>query len=436
MWVTALTAIPNDPLRTFFLGVFLCAAVFFAVLFWCRRKHFDSIRKLAEAVRRRIHDVSTGSFFLQSPREFHKLAEAIDQMSSVLSKRIAEAESEQAKFSAILEHMVEGVVAVDERKNVLVVNPSARRMLSIEEENLTGRTLLETAHNEKMDAMISHAMDQKTAVSGEIELFHPEKKFFRVNAIGIVRSAGDTYGLLVIHDVTEIRRLENTRREFVANVSHELRTPLTSIKGFIETLLGGALEDHVQSEKFLRMMEEDSNRLGRLINELLELSRIEAGEIPFRFEAVDLGELAQRVADTFEHQLREKGITLENQLLGKNLSVTADPDKLKQVFINLIDNAVKFNRDQGRIAIRGERSDSEIKISIEDTGIGIPESFVERVFERFFRVDKARSREAGGTGLGLSIVKHIIEAHGGRVACESEVGKGSIFSFTLPAGSS
>jgi len=238
----------------------------------------------------------------------------------------------------------------------------------------------------------------------------------------------------VLHDITEMRRLENLRKDFVANVSHELKTPLTSIKGFVETLLGGALRDGEHGTAFLKMMEEDAKRLERLIDDLLKLSEIESKEVPLKISPLDLKAEVESVLSTFQHQIEKKRIVVENQISEDPFpKVKADRDKLRQVLINLIDNGIKFNRDGGRIVLGAEvTEEKEIRISVEDSGIGIPKKDIPRIFERFFRVDKARSRELGGTGLGLAIAKHIIEAHGGTVSCASELGKGSTFSFTLP----
>ncbi len=362
--------------------------------------------------------------------EINILARAMNQMASQLKGRMSEIEAEKTKFSAILAHMVEGVVAVDCENRVLIMNPSAEAIFGINKGSAFGKNLIEIVRNQKIHEMTLKAVEGQSLIAGEIGLAFPEPRVLRANALGISKCEGGVCGILVLHDITEIRRLENLRREFVANVSHELKTPLTSLKGFIETLAGGALKEPERSQAFLKMMEEDTNRLTRLIEDLLELSKIESKEIPLTLEKLDLKAEIETVTSGFEPLLRQKALTFENCV--ESIQVWADRDRLRQVLINLIDNAIKFNKERGRIIVRAGEIGDKVRISVEDTGIGIPEKATPRIFERFFRVDKARSRELGGTGLGLAIVKHIIEAHGGSVSCESRLGDGSKFSFTLP----
>jgi two-component system phosphate regulon sensor histidine kinase PhoR len=237
--------------------------------------------------------------------------------------------------------------------------------------------------------------------------------------------------LIVIHDITEIRRLETMRRDFVANVSHELKTPLTSIKGFVETLLSGALEDKDNNRNFLKIIQDHTYRLDKLVNDLLSLSNLESKGIIIRKADFNLNTQAKEVILGFKSQLKNKNIEIINQL-SHDFKVNADQDRIEQVFVNLIDNAIKFNKERGFIKIYTQDLDKDVKVIIEDSGTGIPQKDIPRIFERFYRVDKARSRELGGTGLGLSIVKHIIELHGGSVGVESTEGLGSKFWFILP----
>ena len=233
--------------------------------------------------------------------------------------------------------------------------------------------------------------------------------------------------------MTELRRLENIRREFVANVSHELRTPLTTIKGFIETLLDGAAKDPATREKFLKIVAEETGRLGRLVEDVLTLGEIEQGVALLRKETVDLASELPMILERFKLRLQERRISVENRLSGKPLEVSGDRDKIHQVFVNLLDNAIKFNKPEGRITVWSEQESKGITVTIEDTGTGIPEDSLERVFERFFRADKSHSKELGGTGLGLAIVKHIMEAHGGHASCQSTLGQGARFSVFFPS---
>jgi two-component system phosphate regulon sensor histidine kinase PhoR len=243
----------------------------------------------------------------------------------------------------------------------------------------------------------------------------------------------DIGGILVFHDITELRRLENIRKEFVANVSHELRTPLTSIKGFIETLLSGAAKDPGTSERFLKIISEETDRLGRLVEDILTLGEIEQGVILVRKEKIDLSAELLAILERFKNQIQEKKIKIENHLSGKPLHLFGDRDRIHQVFVNLIDNAIQFNTLGGKIILAADQDPRGVTVTVEDTGPGIPEEAQSRIFERFFRADKTRSKELGGTGLGLAIVKHIMEAHGGYASCLSTPGQGARFSVFFPA---
>jgi two-component system phosphate regulon sensor histidine kinase PhoR len=241
---------------------------------------------------------------------------------------------------------------------------------------------------------------------------------------------------LVFHDITEIKRLERVRKDFVANVSHELRTPLTSIKGYIEALLDGAKDDPKRCLEFLQVLQKHTDRLNNIISDLLTLSQIESGQYIWKRDHVKMTDVVERAMAVLKPLAQKKRHQISVEIPEGLPAVMGDGEKLAQVMINLLDNAIKYTPDGGRISIEAGLSSDKIQISVNDTGIGIPKKDLTRVFERFYRVDRARSRELGGTGLGLSIVKHIVEAHGGKVSVESEPGKGSRFTLSLPLGSS
>ena len=436
MWGIALTADLNLllPYLPYILGGFVAGSFVTTLLFFLsKRQYWKQISGITRAVKRYTEGDLSGEITVQD-EELRDLIRAVDSMKSTLRAKAEETGGENAKVSAVLEHMAEGVIAVDASRRVLLLNPAAEQMFGVERSASLGRPAIEVIRHEQMDLLLSRALETQTLVAEEIEVFHPAKRFLRAGAIGIKKTESPLGGILVLYDVTEIRKLEQLRREFVANVSHELRTPLTSIKGFIETLLTGTIQDPDRSAKFLRIMEEDADRLTRLIDDLLELSQLESKEITLKPEPVDLKEAVDKVVGLLDSRLKGKKITVQNHAWMDGMyRVTADPDKLKQILMNLLDNAIKFNREGGQINVRAAQSGERVKISVEDTGLGIPSEAIPRIFERFFTVDKARSRELGGTGLGLAIVKHIVEAHGGAVSCESELGQGSTFSFTLPA---
>ncbi|MBI4970862.1 MAG: PAS domain S-box protein [Candidatus Omnitrophica bacterium] len=410
------------------------AGIFFIIIcaLWLGGRVSSRIAVMTRAATRYARGDLSEKIYIDAEDELKILADAMNEMVKALKLRISESEGQRAKLSAILKNMSEGIVAVDGDRSVLTVNPGAEEVFGIVESQVLGRGLLEVVRNPEIDEMMSEAMKTGGIVKKVLEIARFEEKFLNVNAVGIEKQNGDVRGVLVLSDVTEVKKLENMRRDFVANVSHELRTPLTSIKGFAETLRSGASKDPEKSADFLKRIEDDADRLTRLIDDLLDLSKIESKQSPLQLESLDLKQEMDAVLSVLYPAIKKKRIQLENRIaesLGRR--ILADRDKLKQVLVNLIDNAIKFNQDGGNIIIDAEKAGDFLKISIEDTGIGIPQDEIARVFERFYRVDKARSRQEGGTGLGLSIVKHIIEAHGGKVSCESMAGKGSRFSFTL-----
>lgn len=266
----------------------------------------------------------------------------------------------------------------------------------------------------------------------EVKLPDLTERWLRVNASVISNSAGEREGMiLVFHELTRLKQLERTREEFVANVSHELRTPLSLIKGYVETLLDGARNNPEVAERFLRIIERNTNRLDLLIQDLLTISALESGRMKLNLQMIDLHAVAEKVVNDLRGKAADKNVTLGNDL--PVLPVRADANRFEQVFANLVDNAIKYGRASGRVIVNGRKmDDGRVEVFVQDDGPGIPPESMDRIFERFYRVDKARSRDQGGTGLGLSIVKHIVQAHGGEVWAKSELGKGASIFFTLP----
>lgn len=350
---------------------------------------------------------------------------------ALLKDRINNLENENSRNHAILNSMVEGVVLVDKDTRIISLNPTAENIFNLTQDNALGRLFLEAFPNNDIAEVIAQVLKQGEFISKELTLVWPVQKVFQVNASPLFESKVINGCLLVIHDISEIRRLETMRRDFVANVSHELKTPLTSIKGFVETLLEGAWEDKENSINFLKIINNHADRLNTLINDLLDLSHIESKEIVLNKEKFSLANLVNEVMLGFKSQGKKKAIQLTSDL-PENLEIFADKSKIEQVLTNLINNAIKYNKEKGFVRVYAEQLAEKTKIVIEDSGSGIPVRDISRIFERFYRVDKARSRELGGTGLGLSIVKHIIELHGGTVGVESTEGLGSKFWFSLP----
>jgi len=363
-----------------------------------------------------------------------RLKEKINQLSLSLEsakKQINTLEQENNRIRAILNSMIEGVIAMDEDTRILSLNPTAESIFNITHANVLNKLFLEVFPNNDIAEVITQVLNKGEFVSKELSLVWPVQKVFQVNASPIFESGKISGCLLVTHDITEIRRLEIMRRDFVANVSHELKTPLTSIKGFVETLLEGALEDKENSVNFLKIINSHADRLNTLINDLLDLSHIESNTVKLKVESFNLAQLVSQVISGFRAQIKKKAVEISFSLLDE-LELFADKSKIEQVLTNLINNAIKYNKENGFVKIYTEELPDKLKIIIEDSGPGIPARDIPRIFERFYRVDKARSRELGGTGLGLSIVKHIVELHSGGVGVESTEGFGSKFWFTIP----
>ncbi len=359
------------------------------------------------------------------------LIPAVGTDREALAQRVQELEVQRNQAQAALNSMAEGVVALDRRSRVLWLNESAQRTFGINASVAIGKRLVEVFHHPDVELLLNEALAQRRSVTQEVQLSTPDEQVCQVRVTPCEGGPDGTAAVLIVHDVTEVRRLERVRREFVANVSHELKTPLTSITGLVETLLNGALDDSANNRRFVGLIQEDTARLTRLIDDLLQLSQIESRTVPLKIQPTSLKALLESVTSWLQVEIARRRLAVDVQV-APGLSVRADPERLRQVFANLLDNAVKYNIDGGRISVKAEARHYDLIVTITDTGIGIPAEDAPRIFERFYRVDKARSRALGGTGLGLSIVKHLVEAHGGTVSVESQPGRGSTFTVQLP----
>ena len=338
----------------------------------------------------------------------------------------------EAQQQAVFNSMVEGVLVLDGNGRIQLVNQSLQGLFSLSGD-VRGQTILEAFRLQELADVVQRLQRERMVQDYTLELPGMDESWLELNAAAVLDRDGLQHGaILVFHDLTRIKQLENTRQEFVANVSHELRTPLSLIKGYVETLLEGAKNDPEKCARFLQTIEKHADRLTFLIEDLLAISRLESGQVVMSLHTVDLREEAQRVIDDLRSRTDEKTVLIENKV-PEGLSAQADSDRLQQVFFNLIENAIKYGSKGGRVVVGGNaRPDGKAEMWVQDDGPGIPAEARERVFERFYRVDRARSRETGGTGLGLSIVKHIVQAHGGEVWLKSQLGSGTTFFFTLP----
>jgi two-component system, OmpR family, phosphate regulon sensor histidine kinase PhoR len=432
--LTAVSKAATSVHQTVALGALLAFVVVLAVGLFLSRRVTRPVTEMQSIARW----MAEGDFAQRVPiagtDEIAELGRTLNLMAKRLSEKIQDLEGERTKVAAILDSMVEGVIAIDQRGRILLMNHAARGIFDLGREQVEGRPLPAIIrHKAILDLVVGGPQAATDAARRrEIELGPPVDRILDAHASAMALAPSGRGTLLVLHDVTELRRLERVRTEFVANVSHELRTPLTSIRGYLETLLDGALDEPANARRFLDIAHTHAERLSRLVDDLLQLSDIETGKLVLKPAPLALYDVAADVVAFFEKQAAQKSLTLRNHV-PLDLRTQADWDRLTQILVNLVDNAVKYTPEQGQITL-GASSGAKglVNVWVADTGIGIPSTDLPRITERFYRVDKARSRELGGTGLGLAIVKHLVQAHGGELWLESELGKGTAVYFSLP----
>ncbi len=363
-----------------------------------------------------------------------QLRQAHLELAEIRVARHAALTEEQTKQQTVFNSLVEGLLILDEDGRVQFANPALGKMFGVGPE-IRGKELSKDLEALRLNELASETLRTGRVTGFELALPGAGGQVLQVNATTFRdpdRAHAGT--VFVFHDLTRLKQLENLRKEFVANVSHELRTPLSLIKGYVETLLDGAKDEPAVAERFLRTIDKHADRLTYLIEDLLTISRLESGQVLMNFQLLDLREQAATALTDLQGRAAERQVCLVNEVPG-GIAVRADGDRLQQVLFNLVDNAIKYGRAGGSVRVDVRRKCAEmLECSVSDDGPGIPPEAGDRVFERFFRVDRARSRDAGGTGLGLSIVKHIVQAHGGEVRLQSDMGKGTTFYFSLPVG--
>jgi len=370
---------------------------------------------------------------ISSDNEIGELARSINYMARQLKDNLDDIVLEKNRIQAILSSMADGVIVMDTWGRVILINPVVEELFRITMAASRGKNILRVIRNYELETMLNQALETGRSMQKQIQVLAPEPRVLQVHIIPLQNPGTDRGGVVaILRDITERKLLEEMRSEFVANVSHELRTPLTSIRGFAETLLDGALEDPRLAREFLQIINVETERLSRLIDELLNLSKLENHKFVPNLQPLEMEKLIKRVVAVLKPRAEDKQLAIKTEVSENFSVVQGDPDMIYQVLINLIENAVSYTQPGGEIMISASAGPEEVRVDVRDNGIGIPPESLPRVFERFYRVDKARSREQGGTGLGLSIVKHIIDAHRGSVQVESEVGAGSTFSFVLP----
>jgi two-component system, OmpR family, phosphate regulon sensor histidine kinase PhoR len=413
------------------LSPFAIAAIFAVIISIILSVIFSSsfarpIARLSEAAKQITKGkfpqyISRGSKF-----EIGELEKDLEEMSGQLSQTFSYINSEKDRINAILSSMIEGVLAVDEKGDVILMNESARRMLAVNED-ITGQNAIEKIRNSDITGMIKSPDKESFSGSKEIKLYMPDEKTLLLQ-MSRIETGGTVF---VLHDITNLKKLEKIRSEFGANVSHELKTPLTSIKAAVETLLSGAIDDKPHAVDFLNRIHKNTDRLSLLIDDVMELSELETRKIADQGAFTNIHELFDRSIEVLSSKIAEKNIKVDMSGLDRSIQLVCSEEHLMRVIVNLLDNAVKYNKVNGTIFVSSSIEGDFVRISIKDTGIGIDEHHLPRIFERFYTVDKSRSRELGGTGLGLAIVKHIIELYGGTIQVVSSPNEGSTFSFTL-----
>lgn len=415
-----------------YLFFFLILAVITILLGW--RLTYTIVKPL-ETVTETAEKISEGDLSERIPvrrynSEIEKLARMFNLMADELEDKIIEISQEKNKIEAILESMVDGVIAVDKNGEISLINTAARRIFNIEAEEIKGKNLITTLFNHRIDMYLQRAFDTKESIKREIKYKNPEPKIIQATFIPLLDEKQNiSGGVIVLTDITELRKLETVRNDFVANVSHELRTPLTSIVGYLDTLLESNVEDPEIRNRFLKIIKEETDRLSILIKDLLNLSKIESQS--FDLKPDDFSEVLDKVVNLLQKNAEDKNINLKIEIDDKLPPVYMVREQIKQVLINLIDNAIKYTPAGGEIEITVEEEADKVYFSVKDNGMGIPKADQERIFERFYRVDKARSRSLGGTGIGLSIVRNIIKQHGSEIQVKSREGAGSEFYFYL-----
>jgi two-component system phosphate regulon sensor histidine kinase PhoR len=417
--------------RRLWLSSFIILLIAGVAALQISRMFTDRVERLKDFSRR----VAAGDFTAipadSSGDALDALGASMNRTAAQLDETIRTLTEERNLSTAILGSMVEGVAVVNGSERLLFANQGFAGILNLKFPPKSGSALVEIVRQTELIEAVRNVLHGESRVEAEIVMGTLRQKYFAATVASV--RAGDTLGaVVVLHDITELRRLERVRRDFVANVSHEFRTPLTAIQGFAETLLAGAIDDAQNRVRFLEIILEHARRLARLTEDLLRLSQMDSDRLELEIDEVSVSQIVDSCLATAQHRALENGLNLSVKMPTNPPSVAGDRRRLAEVLQNLLDNARQYTLPGGEIVLSAEAHELEVVFTVSDTGIGIPRADQSRIFERFYRVDAARSREAGGTGLGLAIAKHLIEAQGGRIWVESEIGKGSHFHFSVP----
>ncbi|GIO04314.1 PAS domain-containing sensor histidine kinase [Brevibacillus reuszeri] len=421
MWYSLLTGL----LVTLVVGSIVVSRISFSII-----RPIEEITRVARNITQRQYESRVR---IKAKDEIGQLAGAINFMASSLEQQMYEISENQQRLSGVLTNMTSGVIFISEQRRIMLVNPAVEKLLGTPGHEIVGKLHIEAGKSFGLSQYIDRCLDKSEKFRQEVHIYYPQERVLDVNFAPYINFKGEARGVVVVlHDITEIRRLEKMRSDFVANVSHELRTPITSIKGFTETLLEGAMQDEETCRNFLQIISDESERLYRMIRDILDLSKIEQKRIPLQVSRIHLQDMISSAVAIMNDQAQRKELTITLPLPQPEIYLMTDRDCLQQIILNLLTNAIAYTPEGGAITIRTEKEDQIVKIQVIDTGIGIPEKDLTRIFERFYRVDKARSRDSGGTGLGLAIVKHLVDNLHGHIRVDSVEGKGTTFTVTIP----
>ena len=426
-------------MENIYLNIFFGFLFLIIVLLFFYQFKYRKFSKSLQQIKKGLDKINSGDFRVQMPNSSDKQVGALYKSINFIAKKLADkvesSVSQSNEIDLILRNMSDGLIAINSKHKIIKINKPAKLLLDIKTESVIGKSIQEAIRNSELQDLAITSLKNHSSSEKEIVLYDGSDQYWRARATPLIDAQGDCVGsVVVLNDITKMRQLERIRRDFVANVSHELKTPITSIKGFVETLLDGALHNTKDADKFLKIISSQSDRLDAIIEDLLSLSRIEeeseSGKI--FLEKNLLSPVINSSVFMCKKQLDDKLIDLKINC-SSDVIVKINPLLFEQALVNLIINAIKYSSSQGEIVIDVKNLNSNIEITVKDYGCGIPEEHLDRLFERFYRVDKSRSRHFGGTGLGLSIVKHIIQTHNGSVFVDSAVGKGTTFTISLPA---
>lgn len=410
---------------------FLVALAAFCIAYVLNKIITDPVQDLLVVVGRLQAKEFGRRVLVRSSDEIGQLGRAFNELSETLEELFFTISDREGKLNAILSSMDDGVLAVNMQRKVILANKAVSDLFAVDPVEIIGKNQFEATRNEELSWLLEETMDTKQSLTREVRLRPGSERVLAVTSSFLEDENENSLGAVaVLRDITSLRHLEQMRQEFVANVSHELRTPLTSIKGFVETILSGNLNDKKLLERFLTIIDNETDRMIILINDLLDLSRIESGKQPFNKGPVDMKRVFDETMMVLQSKAEAKNISLANYIYDPMI-VEGDEELLRQVAINLVDNGIKYTQEGGRVWVEAEQGLESIEFFINDNGVGIPREHLERIFERFYRVDKGRARYLGGTGLGLAITKHIVDKHKGTICAESRMGKGTKMRLTL-----